>query len=61
MTTWQPKLLRTNSSRLAWYVVRDWEFLRTPAGNMRKFRSEEAAQAAINKTSKPLSSKSAVI
>lgn len=57
---WTPRLLRTNNGT-AWYVVRGWDFLRTPAGSMRKFRSEEAAQAASEKASKPLSSKSVVI
>lgn len=59
-TPWTPRLLRTNNG-MAWYVVRGWEFLRTPAGSMRKFRSEEAARAAGEKASKPLSSKSVVI
>lgn len=48
---WTPRLLRTNNG-MAWYVVRGWDFLRTPAGSMRKFRSELAAKAASNQANK---------
>lgn len=48
---WTPRLLRTNNG-MAWYVVCGWDFLRTPAGSMRKFRSEQAAQVAINQATK---------